>query len=300
MKTSIRSRKFTIGMVLFLVIILLLSVSSAFYLNKLSGKTSAILKENHYSVVYARDMSERLISINQELIKNLLKSSNPDTSLINSKFNQFESSLKLEKNNITELGEDKLALNIENGYTKYKSEVIGYTKTPKQTEKVTELQQSFEELNQQLMQLSQMNENAIEEKTNDAKLSAKKATLQMTFIGTICFLIAYGYTFIFSSYFNERFYSLYNGIKEAKASNYRHRFIINGSDELSEMSILVNEMSEKINRTDPDLIETIGEQSKGKMEIDEIEDLKIALSKMKMLEEEANELISRIENKTKK
>ena len=54
MKTSIRSKKFTMGMVLFLVIILLLSISSAFYLNKLSGKTSAILKENHYSVVYAR------------------------------------------------------------------------------------------------------------------------------------------------------------------------------------------------------------------------------------------------------
>jgi hypothetical protein len=61
MKTSIRSKKFTMGMVLFLVSILLLSVSSAFYLNRLSGKTSAILKENHYSVVYAQDMSKVLI-----------------------------------------------------------------------------------------------------------------------------------------------------------------------------------------------------------------------------------------------
>ena len=66
MKTSIRSKRFTMGMVLFLVTILLLSVSSAFYLNRLSGKTSAILKENHYSVVYAQDMSEVLTNINPD------------------------------------------------------------------------------------------------------------------------------------------------------------------------------------------------------------------------------------------
>jgi len=300
MKTSIRSRKFTIGMVLFLVIILLLSVSSAFYLNKLSGKTSAILKENHYSVVYARNMSERLIYINQDLIKSLLKGSNPDTSTINLAFNQFENSLKLEKNNITEIGEDKLALSIDNYYIKYKSEVIAYIKRPKQADKVAELQLSFEYLNQQLMKLSQMNENAIEEKTNDAKLSAKKATLQMTFIGTICFLIAYGYTFIFASYFNERFYTLYNGVKEVKSSNYKHRFTINGDDELSEMAILVNEMANKINKIDPDLIETIGKQPKKVIEFEEIEKLKGAIAKMRALEEEANNIISRIENKSKK
>ncbi len=50
MKTSIRSKRFTMGMILFLVIILLLSISSAYYLNRLSDKTSAILKENHYSL----------------------------------------------------------------------------------------------------------------------------------------------------------------------------------------------------------------------------------------------------------
>ena len=38
MKTSIRSTRFTMGMVLFLVIILLLSISSAYFLNRLSGE----------------------------------------------------------------------------------------------------------------------------------------------------------------------------------------------------------------------------------------------------------------------
>src|SRR5450759_3043291 len=214
MKTSIRSTRFTIGMVLFLVIILLLSISSAFYLNRLSGKTSAILKENHYSVVYARDMSEDLTNINQGIINSFLTNKNPDTLIINKEFMLFDKSLELEKNNLTEPGEDKLASGIETDYIEYRDFVLKFIKSPNPDDNVLSLQKKFDSLYRQLMVLSQMNEKAIEVKTDDAKVSAKKATFQMTFIGTMCFLIAYGFTFIFSSYFNERFYRLYNGIKE--------------------------------------------------------------------------------------
>ena len=52
MKPSIRT-KFIIGIIFFFVIISVLSIFSAVYLNKLSKKTSAILKENHLSVIYS-------------------------------------------------------------------------------------------------------------------------------------------------------------------------------------------------------------------------------------------------------
>ena len=68
MKTQIRSRRFIMGMVLFIAIILMLSVVSIFFLTRLSVKTAAILKENHYSVVFAQDMSVDLIIINKEII----------------------------------------------------------------------------------------------------------------------------------------------------------------------------------------------------------------------------------------
>ena len=63
MRFSIRS-KFSTGMV-FLLIILALSVYSAYYMNKASNETSTILKENYLSVVYARDMTEGLTKMNQ-------------------------------------------------------------------------------------------------------------------------------------------------------------------------------------------------------------------------------------------
>lgn len=297
MKTSIRSKKFTLGMVLFLVIILLLSISSAYFLNRLSSKTSAILKENHYSVVYARNMSENLININQGIISCFIANNNPDTLTINNDFKLFSKSLGLEKNNITEIGEDALVSNIETNYNEYRDSVRKFLNPANPAVKILNLQKKFDTLYQQLMQLSLMNEKAIEEKTDDAKVSAKNATLQMTFLGTLCFLIAYGYTFIFSSYFNDRFYKLYNGIKEIVSSNYSQRLYLSGNDELSEISLIVNEMAEKFNKFDHDSYVSIEEPLKRETTVNQLQELKDVLEKIKVFEKQANDLISKIENK---
>ncbi len=297
MKTSIRSKRFTIGIVLFLVIILLLSISSAFYLNRLSGKTNAILKENHYSVVYARDMSEDLTNINQEIINCFLANKNPDTLILNKEFMLFDKSLELEKNNLTEPGEDKLASGIETDYIEYRDFVLKFIKSPNPDDNVLSLQKKFDSLYRQLMVLSQMNEKAIEVKTDDAKVSAKKATFQMTFIGTICFLIAYGFTFIFSSYFNERFYRLYNGIKEIVSSNYSQRVYLDGNDELCEIALAVNEMAEKINKNKQKMSLTLPVDPVKDYSLNDIKELKKVLIQIKSVEEQAIKLISRLENK---
>ena len=297
MKTSIRSSRFTMGMVLFLVIILLLSISSAFYLNRLSRKTSAILKENHYSVVYARDMSEDLTNINQGIINPFITNKNPDTLFINQEFTLFNKSLESEKNNITEVGEGQLVSDIETNYIDYHDSVLKYIKSQNPVIKVVYLQKKYETLYRQLILLSQINGKAIEEKTDDAKASAKQATLQMTFIGTICFLIAYGFTFIFSSYFNERFYKLYHGIKEMVSSNYNHKLFLDGNDELYEISSAFNEMADKLNQNKQKMSVTLHEDPAKDFNLKDIQELKNLLLRMKSAEEQAIELISRFDKK---
>jgi len=111
------------------------------------------------------------------------------------------------------------------------------------------------------------------------------------------FLIAYGYTFIFSSYFNERFYKLYNGIKEIVSSNYSQRIYLDGNDELSEISLIFNEMAEKLNKIDQESITLIKEPLKKEMDLSELQELKSVLEKMKIFEKQASELISKLENK---
>jgi NtrC-family two-component system sensor histidine kinase KinB len=297
MKTSVRNKRFTIGMVLFVAIILILSVSSAFYLNKLSWKTNAILKENHYSVVYARDMSEALLDINQYITACFIANKKPDSLILNKEFLSYSKSYELEKNNLTEPGEDRLVSVIAKDYGEYHDSVLKVTLSPATGLNILNLQKKFDELYTQLMLLSHMNEKAIEDKTDDAKISARKATTQMTILGTICFLIAYGFSFVFSSYFNERFYRLYNGIKEIVKVNYRQKLYFDGNDEIFEISLIFNKMVDELNANKQKMSVILTDEIKKDVVSNDIIELKQALQEIKKMEEQTAALILRLEKK---
>lgn len=296
MKTSIRT-KFSLGIVFFFVIISLLSIVSAFYLNKLSKKTSAILKENVISVICARDMSEALNSINQEITGCFFNNKPPDSLFINKELKLFEKSLVLEKNNITEIGEDKLASGIETGFNEYRSSVVKFMSSPKPATGFFVLQKEFGNLYPQLGVLSKLNEKAIEIKTDDAKISAKNALVQMTIIGAMCFLIALSLTYSFASYFNERFFQLYNGIKEIVSSNYGQRLYFDGKDEFYEISLVFNEMAEKLSESNQKTALSLHEDPEKDLSFNDIQELKTILTRIKDIEGQAIGLISKLENK---
>jgi two-component system, NtrC family, sensor histidine kinase KinB len=297
MRTSIRT-KFTIGIVFFFVIIVVLSVFSAFYLNKLSMKTAAILKENHLSVVFARDMSEGIMHMDQEITGRYIKQEYPDKAFLLNELNLFKKSLRLEKENITEPGEDKLVSGIEAGINLYSDLLESYLNSKLPVSKLLFLKKESGILYQQLMQLSQINERAIEIKTNDAKVSAKNALTQMTFLATFCFLIALSFTYSFSSYFSVRFYQLYNGIKELVSSNYGQRLHFDGRDEFYDISLVFNEMAVKLNDNKQKLDLTLHEEQELKKSIDDIRELNSMLLRIKIIEEQARDLISRLDNKS--
>jgi len=297
MKKSIRSTRFTLGIILFLIIILFLSILSCYFVNRLSQKTHAILKENHYSVVYVRDMAEELTVINKEIVNSYLTNKNPDTIIINKGLKQFAASFNLQQNNITEVGESNLTNNIKVGFNEYRDSIVKYVKSPPSLAKVLYFQNISGNLYRQLMHLSQINEKAIVEKTDDAKVSAKNASIYMSIIGTFCFLIAYGFSFSFSSYFNERFYQLYNGIKELGPGNYSQRLFFNGKDEIYEISLIFNEMAEKLEDKNQKKAFSLQSDLDEDINIYDIQELKRILISMKTTEEQVSELISKLENK---
>jgi len=254
--------------------------------------------ENHYSVVFARDMAEDLTIINREITNSFLTNKNPDTLIINKELELFLNSLQLEQNNITEIGENNLVSGIKTGFNEYRDSVANLIKTPQPVAKVINLQKKFDSLYKQLMLLSQINEKAIIEKTDDAKVSARNASIQMSFIGTLCFLIAYGFTFGFASYFNERFYQLYNGIKEIVPSNYNKRLNFTGKDEFYEISLIINEMAEKLTDKNQKKAFTLQQvESEKDYTVYDIQELKRILISMKSVEEQVVELMSKLENK---
>jgi len=296
MKLSIRT-KFTLGMVFIFFIILVLLWFSAFYLNNLSHKTSAILKENYESVVYAREMTAGLMDVNQEITTGYFANRNPDTQLVLKKLNNVDKFLQLEKGNITEPGEDKLVAEIESNIKEYRDSVKAFMLYPTMSSIILNTQNKLGILSQQLLLLSEMNGKAIEVKTDDAKVSSKNALTGMTILGSCCFLIALSFIYSFASYFNERFFQLYNGIKEIVSSNYGQRLYFDGKDEFYEISLLFNEMAEKLSVKHQEKYVTLGDEFDD-VNIDADKDeLKDILIRIKSIEKQAVHMISKIENK---
>ncbi len=282
-------------MIFLFIIILVLSVFSGYYMNKLSNKTSAILKENFVSVVYAREMSEGIMNISQEITTCFLTNRTPDSLKILKYLGSINQSLVSEKNNITEPGEDKLVSGFETGYIEYKDSVLKLIKSPMSAGDMLILQDKAGVLYQQMLILSQMNGKALEAKTDDAKATAKSALTQMTILATLCFLIGMSFTFSFASYFNQRFFQLYNGIKEIVSSNYDHRLFFNGKDEFHEISLLLNEMAAKLKENKKKMSVTLLDERAKNLSTKDVDDLKQMLFRIKTIEEQAAAMISKFE-----
>jgi methyl-accepting chemotaxis protein len=284
-------------MIFLFIIILLLSVFSGYYLNKLSDKTSAILKENYLSVVYAREMSKGIMAINQEITDAYLNDTNSDSSKISEELNLITNSLHLEKNNITEPGEDQLVTDIEKGYNEYRSSVKKIIISPRSISGMLLIQNKSGDLYQQLLLLSQMNGKAIEIKTDEAKAFSKRALTRMTLLASLCFLVGMSFTFSFASWFNQRFFQLYNGIKQIVASNFDQRLFYEGQDEFYEISLVFNEMAQKLKENNQKLSVTLLDKKGKDLVAKDLEELEKMLFQIKMTEEQAAALISRIKNK---
>ena len=294
---SIRT-KFTLGMIFIFLIILVLLGFSAFYLNKLSKKTSAILKENYLSLVYAREITEEISKVNLDFTTAFLENKKTEKQQILKTIKVVSQSLEAEKNNITEPGEDKLVASIEAGFSEYSDSVAKAAGENLSAKQLLYFQQKAEILQQQLVLLSQMNGKAIEMKTDDAKISSKNALTGMTILGSFCFLIALSFIYSFASYFNERFLQLYNGIKEIVSSNYGQRLYFDGVDEFYEISLLFNQMAEKLSGERTLESEQLSFLTSGENEEpdDNVEELQDVLIRIKSIEKQAEEILSKIKN----
>jgi two-component system, NtrC family, sensor histidine kinase KinB len=295
MKISIRS-KFSTGMV-FLLIILALSIFSAYYMNKVSHETDAILKENYLSVVYSQDMAEGLTRMNQEITRSFISNSKVDTRILKDELKIVGESLLSEKKNITEPGEAELVAGIETGLKEYGDSVLKYMESPFSSQNVLSLQNKYGILFGQLTRLSQMNGKAIVVKTDRTKISTQDAMTQMSIIATLCFIIALFYSYSFSAYSNERFNQLYQGIKELGDGNYNYRLDFDGSDKFSEISMVLNEMAEKLNENENKESLTENFESRKDLSISEIQKLRNILTRLKNIETETEDLIVSLDEK---
>lgn len=154
---------------LFLMIISL-SLVSAYYNFSIQNDTENILKANYNTLEYSRNMLLSLDEIN----------SNKEKAIA-----QFEINLARQSSNITEAGEDKVTFNLQNNFDSLKK---------KWTDESLKNQ-----IRQNIFEILKLNTAAIKKKSNVVKHTAGTANFWIAILGTFSFLIACNLLINFSS-----------------------------------------------------------------------------------------------------
>lgn len=157
MKTKLNLR---VGLLALMIIIL--SLVSAYYNFSIKKGSEDILKANYNTLEYSRNMLFSLDEIN----------SNEEKAIA-----VFESNLTKQMANITEAGEEKVTHNLQSRFDIYKKNRTDGTLK--------------EQIRQDIFEIMKLNMVALKEKSDTVKQTAETANLWIALLGTLCFLIAF-------------------------------------------------------------------------------------------------------------
>jgi len=206
--------KLTLGVGLLFLLIILLSLVGAKYINELKADTENILVANYNSLEYSRNM---LVALDDGSEKALQK---------------FDINLQNQEKNITEIGEKETTSDIRINFEQYKS---------------NKFDSSFQaSIRKDIFRLMEMNMQAIQRKSEVAKATADKAVFWIASTGTMCFLIAFVLLVNLPSNIANPIKELTESIKQIAAKNYSERVHFESHSEFGQLARSFNTMAEKL------------------------------------------------------
>lgn len=208
--------KLLLGIGFLFTMIIFLTGLSIYQINKLNSDTKNVLVANYNSLDYLRKMQLALDN-------NILKTENKKL---------FTDNLELQKQNITEVGENDLTDSLEQNFIKLK-------KIP--SDSVISIR-----VRKNISDVMLLNMQAIQRKSNVAESTADSSILWITLAGTICFIIALTILFNLPGNIANPIKELTESIKEIAAQNYSQRVHFNKHNEFGELSAAFNTMAEKL------------------------------------------------------
>ncbi|MDD5571687.1 MAG: ATP-binding protein [Bacteroidales bacterium] len=248
MKISIKTKLY-LGFGFLFLLIVLLWTSSFFYLYRLTNYSDAMLKDNYKSMVSAKLMAQNLDEIKILQTKYFYaKNKFLDMKLYSEKLNEFKKNLIDEELNITEKGEKELAKQLRMKFENYIS-LFNKAKSENILNKdiyLNELIPAYNEVNNLIMDISDLNMNAIIKKNNELKATSHRAFLYISILGTLCFLISFSFCLNFPRNIANPVKDLTRGIREIARKNYNQQLYIDSKDEFGEMAEAFNTMAKKL------------------------------------------------------
>jgi signal transduction histidine kinase len=210
--------KLSLGLAFLFAVVVLLGGLGTYYIHRLSNESRHITKDNHESLVYAKNMMRALDEMEVDRKSSLIK---------------FENNLQEQENNITEAEEKELTTELRNEFTNFKNDVLNESKKKLLREK--------------LYQISDVNLQGILLKNTEAKTSADNAILYVGLIAVLTILITFSFVVNFPGYIANPIRELTESIKEISKKNYSQRIHFKSNDEFGELAIAFNKMAKELN-----------------------------------------------------
>lgn len=206
--------KLTLGVGLLFLMIILLSVIGASYINALKSDTENILVANYNSLEYSNEM---LLALEE----------NSDKSR-----KDFGESLKKQEHNISEIGEKETTQTLRIYFSKFSKNQTDFT--------------IHQIIRKEIFKIMELNMQAIQRKSEFAKQTAEVATLRIAMAGVICFLIAFTLLINLPSNIANPIKELTESIKQIATKNYSQRVHFESNNEFGELATSFNTMAEKL------------------------------------------------------
>lgn len=199
------------------VMIIILSLSSAYSIFSIKKDTENILKANYNTLEYSRNMLSSLDYIDTDKQKAI---------------KIFDENLKKQSINITEVGEDKVTNNLSVNFTLL--------------QKNSDDEKIKAQIRQDIFEIMKLNMNAIKVKSDIAKQTAETANLWIAIVGTFCFLIAFNLLINLPNNIANPIKELTASIKEIANRNYSERVHFYNHNEFGDLAKSFNTMAQKL------------------------------------------------------
>jgi PAS domain S-box-containing protein len=208
--------KLTLGVGLFFLMIILLTVVSTWYINALKRDTNNILVANYNTLEYARNM---ILALDE-------MTGDPGA------IAKFETNLEKQQGNETEPGEKEVTDQVASHFEQLKANA--------DSSALRSLIRS------DISQLMLLNMQAIEHKSQVASQTAETATLWIGVVGTLCFLIAFVLLINLPGNIANPIRELTGSIREISEQHYHQRVHFESHGEFGELAKSFNMMAEKL------------------------------------------------------
>ncbi|MBZ4037154.1 PAS domain-containing protein [Flavobacterium sp. 17A] len=209
--------KLNLGVGLLFLMIIILSLVSAYSVFLIKQDTENILKSNYNTLEYSRNMIFALDGMKSDSKKTILN---------------FEENLEKQTQNITEPGEKQATEKLKESFA------LLSKNNSDETVKA--------QIRQDIFAIMKLNLDAIKQKSDIAKQSAETANLSIAIVGTLCFLIAFNLLVNLPNNIANPIKELTLSIKEIANKNYSERVHFTSHSEFGDLAKSFNTMAQKL------------------------------------------------------